>query len=416
MFAFTDIPSQSAGGSIQNVCIYRHTLPVYKWKHLECLYLQICPPSLQAEASIMFASTDIPSQSASGSIDNVCIYRHTLPVCKWKHLECLYLQIYPPSLQVEASRMFVSTDIPSQSTSGSIQNVCIFRHALPVCKWKHLECLYLQTHPPSLQVEVLITFVSTDIPSQSTSGSIQNVCIFRHTLPVCKWKHLECLYLQTHPPSLQVEVLITFVSTDIPSQSTSGSIQNVCIYRYTLPVCKWKHLECLYLQTCSPSLQAEVSRMFVSTDIPSQSASGRIQNVCIYRHTLPVCKWKNLECLYLQTYPPSLQAGSIDNVCIYRHTLPVCKWKHLECLYLQTYPSSLQVEASIMFVFTDIPSQSASGSMQNVCIYRHTLPVCKLEASIMFVFTDIPSQSASGSIQNVCIYRYTLPVCKLKHR
>ena len=54
----------------------------------------------------MFVSTDIPFQSASGSIDNVCIYRHTLPVCKWKHLECLYLQIYPPSLQAEASIMF----------------------------------------------------------------------------------------------------------------------------------------------------------------------------------------------------------------------------------------------------------------------------------------------------------------------
>ena len=169
MFVSTDTPSQSASGSIDNVCIYRYTLPVYKWKHLECLYLQTYPPSLQVEASRMFVSTDTPSQSASGSIDNVCIYRYTLPVYKWKHLECLYLQIYPPSLQVEASRMFVSSDMLSQSASGSIENVCIYRHTLPVCKWKNLECLYLQTYPPSLQVEESRMLVSTDIPSQSAS-------------------------------------------------------------------------------------------------------------------------------------------------------------------------------------------------------------------------------------------------------
>ena len=119
----------------------------------------------------MFVSTDIPSQSASGSIENVCIYRHNLPVCKRKYRECLYLQTYPPSLQAEVSRMFVSTDIPSQSASGSIENVCIYRHTLPVCKRKYRECLYLQTYPPSLQAEVSRMFVSTDTPSQ-----------------VCKWK------------------------------------------------------------------------------------------------------------------------------------------------------------------------------------------------------------------------------------
>ena len=92
-----------------------------------------CPirEAFSSRASRMFASTDIPSQSASGSIENICIYRHTLPVCKWKHREYLYLQTYPPSLQVEASRMFVSTDIPSPSASVSIENVCIYRHTLP---------------------------------------------------------------------------------------------------------------------------------------------------------------------------------------------------------------------------------------------------------------------------------------------